>query len=276
MAWLRSSAYRSHPASTASRSSLGRSCASSLASLTDLALSNRDIVSLAGLEHATRLRSLNLAHNKIVSLIPLRDAGLPNPQTLVLDDNQISDLIPLQNLQRLVNLSLDYNPVTTLTPLSGLTGLQLLSLDRLHALGANGPGNLVDITVLGGMSNLTHLGLAFNKVEDVAVLVMFSGLQYLNLRGNRVKDLQVLTNTRLIDNDNDFSDASYSEAGAGWLGGQNYQAYDGDYRLHPASTGPDSSDSACLAVQRVARRQLRDVRHLDRARTAAAAPSITA
>ncbi|MFM8496106.1 MAG: SUMF1/EgtB/PvdO family nonheme iron enzyme, partial [Planctomycetia bacterium] len=143
--------------------------ASDLAALTSLDASGYDIESLAGLEMATSLRWLDLSHNKIVSLEPLRPSvsrdlvdagarrGAATLEYLAVDDNLILSLEPVALLRGLKVLSADDNRIAFLTPLQGLSRLEALSLDRqsLPQFGQNfktvlDPGNLGDSTTVSG------------------------------------------------------------------------------------------------------------------------------
>ncbi|MFO0947020.1 MAG: PKD domain-containing protein [Planctomycetota bacterium] len=83
--------------------------ASDLSSLVSLDLSNSGISNLSGLQYATNLRSLNLAHNFISDLSPLVPfnanaegiLGAVHLEYLVIDDNLVSDLSPLESMSSL-------------------------------------------------------------------------------------------------------------------------------------------------------------------------------
>ncbi|MDE0086095.1 MAG: leucine-rich repeat domain-containing protein, partial [Candidatus Poribacteria bacterium] len=96
--------------------------------LTALHVSDKGIVNLTGLEHATDLQSLGLARNKIQDLSPL--SGLTGLGYLNLGSNQISDLRPLAGLTRLEFLHLWGNQIKDISPLAGLVNLKNLNLSR--------------------------------------------------------------------------------------------------------------------------------------------------
>ena len=74
-----------------------------------------DLTPLAGLE---KLRLLKLFANRITDITPL--AGLINLEVLELQANQIEDISPLAGLVNLKNLNLGENPITDFTPIYGL------------------------------------------------------------------------------------------------------------------------------------------------------------
>ena len=95
--------------------------AADLAALTELDASDKNIESLAGLEHATVLQELALRRNAITDVSPL--ASLTNLQSLWLWGNDIEDVSPLASLTNLRKLSLWGNAITDVSPLASLTNL---------------------------------------------------------------------------------------------------------------------------------------------------------
>ena len=79
-----------------------------------------------GLEHATSLTSLLLHNNDISDLRAL--SPLVNLTFIRLHGNQINDLSPLANLIELTTLPLDSNNITDISPLANLTQLTTLVL----------------------------------------------------------------------------------------------------------------------------------------------------
>ncbi len=120
--------------------------------LTSLTATNKEIVTLTGLEEATGLTTLDLGQNSIVSLSPL--SGLTSLTRLDLDGNKIENVSALSGLSSLERLDLDGNKienVSSLSSLSSLTRLELLNND------------VMDVTPLSGMTHLTHLYLSGNE-----------------------------------------------------------------------------------------------------------------
>jgi DNA-binding beta-propeller fold protein YncE len=130
-----------------------------LAKLTELDASDREIISLTGLESATQLTDLNLSYN------------------------QISNIIPLAPLTELIYLELDHNQISNITPLAPLTELKRLWLWK---------NQISDISPLAGLPRLGSLSLTSNQISDVTVLTTFASLESLGsilLSGNPITDI---------------------------------------------------------------------------------------
>ena len=168
------------------------------------------ISDLTGLEHATRLMTLNLGRHEVKDLSPL--SGLMQLKELFLIGNKIKDLSPLSGLTQLRELylgdveALDMNPLSLsgfsefdvyqedssvdLSPLSGLTQLRELYL---------GYQGLSDINALSGLTQLRELylvkGVYFgeNKINDVRALSGMTQLRVLYLRDLDVVDVSPLS-----------------------------------------------------------------------------------
>ena len=84
-------------------------------------VTEHDVESLRGLEHAINLRILHIGRSKVSDLTPL--AGLENLRVLKLFANRISDLTPLTGLVNLEVLDLQDNQIVDISPLVGLVGL---------------------------------------------------------------------------------------------------------------------------------------------------------
>ena len=97
-----------------------------LSQLSELDLSNQNIVDLAPLASLTGLTLLNLGGNQITDISPL--ASLKNLKTLSLDNNQIVNVETLSTLVNLVLLELQYNKITDVASLSPLVKLTKLDL----------------------------------------------------------------------------------------------------------------------------------------------------
>ncbi len=194
-------------------------------SLTYLNAMEKEIHSLAGLEHFTALNRLYLGNNQIADITPL--ASLTNLEELYLGNNQIADITPLASLTNLRVLALNSNqiidvrPLTTLIqlgkpvsgsnqitdvrPLTALTNLPYLYLDdnqitdvrplaaltQLHTLYLKN-NQIVDVNPLASLTNLQTLSLINNPVADVGPLTALTNLTDLNLAYNRIVDVTPL------------------------------------------------------------------------------------
>ena len=193
-----------------------------MAELTKLDAIGNQITDLTGLEYATQLRELNLGSNQVTDITPLQNLiglthlllavnqisditplqNLTNLTYLDLRDLQggditnrqnrqnISDLMPLQNLTALRNLLLSFNPISDLTPLQNLTNLTFLYLSGIQT------GN---ITPLQNLTNLRTLRLISNQISDITVLQNLTALLTLQLSGNQISDITPLQNLTALD-----------------------------------------------------------------------------
>jgi internalin A len=92
-----------------------------LSNLTILDLSNSEISDLQPLTGLKNLEGIMLNENKIIDLKPLEELG--NLQLLDLSNNQISDLKPLTTLSHLELLLLNSNKISDIQPLAKITNL---------------------------------------------------------------------------------------------------------------------------------------------------------
>ena len=169
----------------------GRLTAEDVASLTLLKAEGKNIQSLAGLQHFTNLKWLNLMENQIADVGPL--AGLTKLKSLNLKHNQIADIGPLAGLTKLQTLNLKGNQIADLGPLANLTKLKSLNLDKNNPIRDLGP--------LAGLTNLQTLHLG-RKIKNVGPLAGLTNLDLLNIANNRIKSLAPLVaNTGLSEGD---------------------------------------------------------------------------
>lgn len=159
-----------------------------LNNLTELNLYYNQISDLSLLSYLTNLSKLRLDSNKINNLSGLN--GLVNLTQLSLFNNQISDLSPLSNLTNLTNLDLGQNKISDISSLKDLTNLTILDLWS---------NQVNNISVLSGLTNLSELYLLGNQISDVSSLRGLTKLTYLTLGNNQIKDISALSGlTNLI------------------------------------------------------------------------------
>lgn len=134
------------------------------------------------------LTELYLENQQISDLSPLET--LPQLQVLYLSNNQISDLQPLSVLTQLQKLYLNGNQISDLRPLSPLNHLNLLYLDD---------NQIADLTPLSQLSQLTELYLSGNQIIHLDPLANLTQLTGLYLWRNQIYDIQPLSQlTQLI------------------------------------------------------------------------------
>ena len=204
-----------------------------LAALTTLSASNRGIVDLTGLEHATGLTDLTLSNNQIIDVLPL--VGLTSLMQLNLAGNPITNpgvLYPLwlggtmitgvkipiavvftdTALDTAVRSALRIAAGETILPdalaaltritaarkgITDLTGLE-------HATGLEtldlGQNEITNISVLSTLIRLENLDLADNRITIISALSGLRSLERLNLRNNKVTDTALLSTMTHLKN----------------------------------------------------------------------------
>ena len=155
------SGYRSQYLSTAAEVDLSNRGATTfpdpqlIPNCTSLNLSNNSLQRFSPSYHSSRLLSLNVARNKIVTAINV-DA-FRFLEVLDLSDNLLDNVEPLRGLERLIQLDVSRNRLTSLDALSGLPVLQELraASNRVQAL--------PDLSRCG---RLLALGLSQNRITN--------------------------------------------------------------------------------------------------------------
>ena len=197
-----------------------------LTRLTGLVADERGIRDLRGLEHATRLKQIELRRNEISDLTPLAGlirlnniklrgnritdvsplSRLTNVDWLGLEENEITDLSPLAELKKLTGLGIQGNPVSDVSPLAGLIRLEGINavgtnisdfspLARMHRLkwlevSANQSKSLDFVKAI---KNLRRLEVKDGRISDISALAGFTQLQVLNLDDNLISDVSSLS-----------------------------------------------------------------------------------
>ena len=166
------------------------------------------VASLAGLEHASNLASLEINGHAVSDLSPL--AGLTSLRRLMASSGAIADVSPLANLTRLMELRIAANRISDVTPLGGLTALRTLDV---------GKNAIADVSALAGLTSLTYLGIYYNTISDISAIKGMTGLKMLSMYRNAVADIGVVSGlTSLVDlnaENNDIWDISALAANTG-------------------------------------------------------------
>ena len=102
---------------------------------------------------------------------------------LVCNELGISNLVGLEWLENVTNLSLRSNSISDVSRLSGLTTLSYLALDG---------NNITDLKPLAGLAKLNYLSLSGNPVSDIGPLAGLTGLTSLYLNDTKVSALSPL------------------------------------------------------------------------------------
>jgi len=127
------------------------------------------------------LTELALNNNEISDIQPLE--SLTNLTGLLLANNEISDIKPLESLTNLTVLSLDHNQISDIKPLESLTKLIMLTLTD---------NQISDIKPLEFLTNLIALLLDNNRISDIKPLESLTNLAFLSLTDNQTSDLKPL------------------------------------------------------------------------------------
>ena len=154
-----------------------------LAGIAELDLSDQGITSLRSGDFSglTTLESLDLEDNAITDIVPL--AELTTLTHLYLTGNSISDISALKHATALIRLFLPNNSINDISALKGLT-----TLTHLHLNG----NSISDISPLAGLTGLTDLNLAINPISDISALAGLTGLIDLNLGSISTSDISAL------------------------------------------------------------------------------------
>lgn len=136
------------------------------------------INSLTTLTHYSTTRH----HRTITNLAPLRYFHNLNKIDFWLN-TCISDLSPIQNLHKLVELNFSGSQISDLTPLKYLSKIRVLKL---------GNSQISDLEPLKYLNNLTVLELGGNQIKDISPIKYLSSLTVLELGNNKIEDISPL------------------------------------------------------------------------------------
>ena len=170
--------------------------------LESLRASDNQISTLDGLQNVTQLKEVRLDKNRIsdISLLAKNEEHL---EVAVLDDNQISDLTPLEACTSLKGLSVNNNQLTTLRGLQECHKLYFLSAsgNRISDISALesclelymadlGENQITDVSALGA-STVQKMALLLqnNKIKDISALIGKKDYVYLSLYNNEITDI---------------------------------------------------------------------------------------
>ena len=162
------------------------------------------IEDLSPISTLTRLENLSVDLNVIQDISPIQT--LTRLERLNIGHNFIQDFSPIGMLLRLKRISMSRNPPADLSSFAALTNLESFHSWGTPILGVSGLSQLphltsldicggdltdADISVIGGMTQLTKLYLAGNEFTDITPLARLTNLRELALHQNRrISDLQ--------------------------------------------------------------------------------------
>ena len=157
----------------------------------------RGMKSLKGIEYATNLEKLKVNENEISDLSPLKD--LENLKYLELQRNRIVDVSPLANLKNLEFLKLYNNLIENVEPLKDLTNLTGLDLHNNVKVRKEGEkrinyDGITDISSLKSLTKLTFFDVSANRIENVDIILGMEKINHLDFSDNKIKDYSKLAN----------------------------------------------------------------------------------
>ena len=177
-----------------------------LGTIQELSCPAASIGTLAPLEWATNLYTLNVAGNAITSLAPL--AGHTKLITLHANNNPLADISALSTTKNLLVLrlesttpdsSFDVSVIAALTKLNdlGLYGSAISDISAVAGLTKLdhvelGHTSVSDLSPLSGLTSITSLAVYDSYVTNVAPLASLHNLTQLNLEKNQITDVSPL------------------------------------------------------------------------------------
>lgn len=153
------------------------------------------IKSIEGIQYAKNLKKLKLNENEISDISYLKD--LDKLEYLEISRNRIVDLKPLEGLTNLTFLKLYNNWIEDLTPLKGLTNLTGLDVHNnvrqkmIDGKRVNSHG-ISDISMLKDLTKLNFLDVSANSLKDATVIKMFPDIKDMDLSGNHIETYEGL------------------------------------------------------------------------------------
>ena len=148
-----------------------------------------------------------------------------NLKVLVIGENEFSDLTPLSGLTQLEILSIESN-VSDLSPIANLTNIKELNLGgspisdlspianfkQLEGISFTDSVPLTDISVLADMENLIGVSMWGPRFRDMSPLVNLPNIEIIDLCGNEISEIPSLENAPKLKNlyvfGNNVSDVS--------------------------------------------------------------------
>ena len=158
--------------------------------LKKLECSNNEITDLGGITNCTVLEYVNINKNKI-SDITLLSKSASKLKTVLLDDNQVSDLSPLKGASNMKYLTFNNNKISDISVVKDFKELSIISGDK---------NSITSIDALKGLISLTTISFAHNKITDMAPIKSMSAskkdtIDIIDLSYNQIKKVE-LTSSR--------------------------------------------------------------------------------
>jgi hypothetical protein len=156
------------------------------------------------------LQEMNFSDNQLTDISPLKDFN--KLTTLILRSNEIGDISPIKALSQIRHLDLFANNVTDIAPIAELKQIERLNLhdnpvSNIFILGNLkslkkfyfSRGNLNNITFIKSHRFLTTLVIDDNKVSDISALKELKHLRRLTLSNNLIHDISPFKDLKKLD-----------------------------------------------------------------------------
>lgn len=147
------------------------------------------VTSLAGLEQAKNLTTLNLNYNNIEDLTPL--AKMTQLEVVELKGNKIRTLAPLADLTNVTRLNVAENKLSNLKGIEKMTKIERLDADD------NRISNIEALPV--GAQDLRRLSLSKNRIESLAPLAPHKWIRELYVDNNHITAVEGLDKIRGVE-----------------------------------------------------------------------------
>lgn len=199
-----------------------------------LALSNKWIKDLEGIQHCTNIKSIDLSNNQIENIAPLFElidieelylgrsrikditgiSNLKNVTTLDLSSNKLDDISEISKLEKIDTLRIYSNSIAYLSPIAYLRNLKVLyafdnkivdlspisELRELEVLVLS-DNNITNITPIANLIKLKELNISYNMIQDISSLNNLKGLKKIDLSNNLISNTdQILNISDLVKN----------------------------------------------------------------------------
>jgi hypothetical protein len=179
--------------------------------LSDRGITNQQLANMVNSGEIPRNVSvLILQNNKISDLTPLQ--SLTGLTELRLSQNQITNLAPLKSLVNLTYLDLQSNKITDIAPLQSLIKMNKLiiannevsdlsslrSLSELTELYA-GYNKISNISPLGSLKKMIRLDIGANPIEDLAPLLSLPNIKMIGLMLIKINEINTLKSIKTLE-----------------------------------------------------------------------------
>ncbi len=152
--------------------------------LSGLGLKNSDIKNLKELK---KLTTVLLNDNNITDLSVFSE--MSRLEGLWINNNSVSDLTPLKNLKNLKWISAENNKISSLSPLSGTRNLEQLWC---------GGNPISDLSPISKNKGLIYLGVSDCDVNSFSALSGMNDLELIYAADNNISDISPLKNTKKL------------------------------------------------------------------------------